>query len=179
MNSFTSWVDDIFGALTILVQLATVGLILTIVSRGKVLREYRRTVEKYALWIGFLVTFLAIVGSLLYSEIIGYTPCLLCWYQRICMYPLALIFFIAILKKDRNALPYTLALSTVGGVIALFQYCEQIFHTSLFPCEALGGETSCVNQFVFQYGYITIPMMALSVFLLMALVSIAGGIKKE
>ena len=85
------------------------------------------------------------------------------------MYPLALIFFIALIKKDRNIAVYPMALSTVGGIVALYHYYLQLGGQSPFPCSVVGYSSACSQRFVMELGYITIPMMALTAFVLIIL----------
>ncbi|MFC4425633.1 disulfide bond formation protein B [Deinococcus navajonensis] len=75
----------------------------------------------YAAWVVALV---ATLGSLYFSNILGFKPCVLCWYQRICMYPLALWLGIAALRGDLGIRRYTLPLAAVGWVTALIQNAE-------------------------------------------------------
>lgn len=118
--------------------------------------------------IAFIVTLGAVVGSEVYSEIIGFLPCIFCWYQRIFMFPLPVILAIAMYKKnDRGAADYVFGLSVIGGAIALYQYYGQMWNESALPCGALG--VSCATRPFVDYGYITIPMMALTVFALVAI----------
>ncbi|MDP2704396.1 MAG: disulfide bond formation protein B [bacterium] len=179
MNSLVPLVDTMLGALTILAQVASLGLILAIISKGKILGAYKDTIEKNILWVGFVVSLIATSGSLFFSEVAGYTPCILCWYQRILMYPQTILFLVAIIRKDRGIIPYALALSIIGGVIAIYHYYGQVAATGILPCSALGYAASCSTRFTLQYGYITIPMMAFSAFLLIALASLASRGKKD
>ncbi|MDO8523194.1 MAG: disulfide bond formation protein B [bacterium] len=119
--------------------------------------------EKRAVFFAFLVSLGAILGSLYYSDIVGFTPCSLCWYQRYIMFPMVLILGIAAWKKYyiKNII---IALSAVGGAISLYQYYGQTFNNSVLPCAA--AEASCAKLFFIEFGYITIPMMALTAFVL-------------
>jgi len=122
----------------------------------------------------FIISLIATLGSLYYSEIAGYAPCLLCWYQRIFMYPQIFILGLAIYRKDRKIIPYSLILSFVGFFIALYHYRMQISQIDSVLCNLVGYSASCSESFFMSFGYITIPFMALSAFLLMILI----GIKK-
>lgn len=105
----------------------------------------------------------AVVGSLAYSEIVGFPPCDLCWWQRIFMYPIPLVAAIAWFKKDNNAVDYMLPLSIIGGIIAFYQSLVQWgFNVAVTNCTIDGGE--CGRLYVYEFGYITIPFMALSIF---------------
>ncbi len=75
----------------------------------------RRTVEGYELWIVFLISSIATGGSLFFSDIANFIPCELCWYQRICMYPLTIVTLLAALANDRRMCRYLLPLPLVGA----------------------------------------------------------------
>jgi len=114
----------------------------------------------------FIVTLIATLGSLAFSELLHFTPCILCWYQRIFMYPQLFISLLALKRKDANILPYLVILSSIGALIAGYHYYGQVVDTSSLPCSAIGYSPSCAEKFFFEFGYITIPMMALTAFLL-------------
>lgn len=118
----------------------------------------------------FIVSIIATIGSLMYSEIAGFEPCKLCWFQRIFMYPQVLILGLAIWKRDSGAILYGLFLSIVGALIALYHYLLQLGVFESAPCSATG--VSCDKVYSFYYGYITIPMMALSAFALIIIFSL-------
>lgn len=118
--------------------------------------------ERAVLW-GFLVSLTAILGSLFYSEIVGYEPCLLCWWQRVFLYPQVLIFATALWAKDKSAFLYSVPLSIVAGVLALYHSYVYMGGESLLPCTALGG--ACSKIYVMEFGYITIPSLSLTIVL--------------
>ena len=123
--------------------------------------------------VALLLTFSlsAVLGSLAYSNIIGFPPCELCWFQRIFMYPQALIAFIALLKKDASVVVYSFALSVFGIVVAFYHSMVHWgFMGGLLGCTAIGGE--CGKVYVLEYRYITIPFMALSIFVYLIAISV-------
>ncbi len=128
-----------------------------------------------ALWLltfAWVVAIAATAGSLYYSEIRRFMPCELCWYQRIFMYPLVLILGIAVLKLDTRIRPYVLAMAGVGGLISLTHYLEQkipAFHPT--ACDAT--PIPCNIHYVEYFGFLTIPLMALIAFALIALAMLA------
>jgi disulfide bond formation protein DsbB len=83
------------------------------------------------------------------------------------MYPQVLLMGIALIRKDRWMKIYGFAFSIIGAAIALFHYTGQLGFTPL-PCSAVGVSVSCSQRFVMEFGYITIPMMAFSAFMLIA-----------
>lgn len=128
------------------------------------LNKVLKFLYKYALYIAFLQAWAALLGSLYFSEIRKDVPCLLCWYQRILMYPLAAIFPVAILRKDKNVAYYVLPLSIIGVIIAAYQYMLQMTTLSQVTpinCDALGS-CSAIQEIFF--GFITIPFMSLAAF---------------
>ncbi|HEY4528593.1 MAG TPA: disulfide bond formation protein B [Candidatus Paceibacterota bacterium] len=126
-----------------------------------------RWVGKYAVLFGFLISLAAVSGSLFYSEVVGFEPCLLCWYQRIAIYPLLVLFTVAMFnKKDRGVFKYALPLAVIAAVIALYHSYVQWGGTPLIPCDSTA---SCAKLYVYAYGYVTIPTMSLSVALAMIL----------
>jgi len=125
------------------------------------------------LLLGLIVSLVATLGSLYYSEVMGYTPCLLCWYQRIFMYPQVFLFGIALWKNDKRVVRYSIALSLIGGLIALYHYTVQIGIFTTTACSAVGYSASCSDAFFTTFGYITIPMMAFTAFVLLLILGIA------
>lgn len=160
--------NQILSLLTILSQIISIVLVITFLfpKRTKKIRQY---FKKRAIYLAFLVSLTATFGSLYYSEIARFVPCTLCWYQRIFMYPQTFLFLTSIYKKTNDIYKYSLVLSFVGGIIALYHYLSQIGVTSTSGCPVIGYSVSCSQKFVLQYGYITIPMMAFSAFLLIFL----------
>ncbi|MBI4155916.1 MAG: disulfide bond formation protein B [Candidatus Zambryskibacteria bacterium] len=120
-------------------------------------------VYKYIIQLLFLASLGAAIGSLSYSEIVGFPPCDLCWIQRIFMYPQAILAFVAMIKKDKNIVDYLLPLSILGAIVSFYQSLVNWgLEGSLVGCTSVGGE--CARVYVLEYGYITIPFMAFTVF---------------
>jgi len=117
--------------------------------------------------IGFTLALGAALSSLVYSDIIGYPPCLFCWYARIFFYPQVVIFGVALWKKDRSILNYAMALSGIGLAISTYHYIVESTGYSPLPCAA--GGVSCLTRYVYELGFITIPLMSLVGFLTLLL----------
>jgi len=129
-----------------------------------------KLLKRYGLLLGFLVALASTTGSLFYSEIAQYNPCKLCWFQRILMYPLVVILGIALEKRYRTeVIRYGMTLSIIGATLAGYHYYLQRFGGSDTPCSAVGYAEACSKIFMLDYGYITIPMMALTAFTLITL----------
>jgi hypothetical protein len=136
-----------------------------------------KAVEQYHLEIAFFVAMVAMTGSLFYSEVLNYSPCVMCWYQRILMYPQTLILLIAMLVRDHKVYRYIVALSALGFLLAIYHYYGQIAGASFLPCKV--GEVSCATKHVFHYGYISIPLMSATAFLLTGFFSYFRNLTKE
>lgn len=121
--------------------------------------------NKYALYLAFLQAWAATLGSLYFSEIKGLFPCQLCWYQRIFMYPLAVIFAVAIYRKDKQIAYYALPLSVLGATVALYHYLIQwtaLKEINPISCSVIND---CSQKQVVYLGFITIPLFSLAAFL--------------
>ena len=123
---------------------------------------------KYIPYFIFVVSLLATLISLYFSEVMKLVPCVLCWYQRICMYPLILISAVAILKKDKAIADYVLPLSVAGLFIAIYHNLlyYKILPESVAPC-AQG--ISCTTKQIEWFGFITIPLLSMLTFALITL----------
>ncbi|MBD7908972.1 disulfide oxidoreductase [Sporosarcina gallistercoris] len=117
------------------------------------------------------IAFVATLGSLYYSEVKGFTPCLYCWYQRILMYPIVLIAGIALIQKNGRIWLTTAAFSIIGACLSGYHYTIQKF--SFFQ-ERAGtcGDVPCTAQYVNYLGFITIPFMAFIAFVLILIASV-------
>lgn len=125
-------------------------------------------VKRNGVIFAFIVTLFAVLGSLSYSDILGYEPCKLCWYQRIMMYPQLILLGIALYTRDRSASFYAITLSLIGAAIALLHYVVQLGLIKV-GCSTVGYSVSCAKVFTMNLGYITIPMMAFTAFIMNAL----------
>jgi len=116
----------------------------------------------FACW---LLASMATLGSLFLSEVMGHLPCLLCWYQRICMYPLVLILPAGLFPFDRNIVRYALPLSVAGTLISIFHLllAAGYIPESIKPC--VQG-IPCSEVQVVWFGFVTIPLLSVSSFLL-------------
>ena len=120
-------------------------------------------IAPYARILGFLLALFSMAGSLFYSEVAKYPPCVLCWWQRIFMYPQVLLIAMGIIKNDKKIADYTIAMSVIGFAVSLYQYYIQMGGGQLFQCDANGG-VSCTQHFPLEFGYVTLPMMGLTAF---------------
>ncbi len=122
--------------------------------------ENNTSVLLYAAW---LIALLGTVGSLFFSEVLGYPPCVLCWYQRIALYPLVLVIGVGIAIRDRRVALYALPITLVGLVVG-------VYHNLLYYGVIPEGITPCTegvpcNAVQLEIlGFMTIPLMSLGAF---------------
>jgi disulfide bond formation protein DsbB len=156
----------VLATATLLAQALTAALIgLAVLARGrKQAPPLYSLVRENAYTLVFLSTLIATLGSLFFSEIAKFAPCVLCWYQRIFIYPQALLTYLAIMRSEAWILrPYLLALNVAGLVFSAYHNFILLFpQYHIFECTTTGGP-SCIAGYKFYYGYITIPLMALTV----------------
>lgn len=155
--------------------LAVAVLVLAVAARARpdggaagLLAELR----PLALWLAFAIALVATLGSLYYSEVQDFTPCLYCWYQRIAMYPMALILGIAAFRRDAAIKVYLIPLAAIGALVSAYHYYIERFPAAGGSCNPL---VPCNTPWFEQWGFVTLAFMALTGFLaIVALLSIAG-----
>jgi disulfide bond formation protein DsbB len=125
--------------------------------------DKQNNVQNYSLYGAWIVSVIATLGSLYFSEIKGFIPCELCWFQRIFMYPLSIILGIATFYSEKSIIKYVLPLSIIGGSISIFHYLEQKVpgFAAIKPC-AQG--VPCSAAYINWFGFITIPFLAFTAF---------------
>jgi disulfide bond formation protein DsbB len=111
------------------------------------------------------VVSVATAGSLFFSEAAGFPPCPFCWYQRVCMYPLVPLLALAAWRRDLAVAPYALALCFAGAGLSIYHYQLERFPSQESACSA---DVPCNVTWVWELGYISIPLMALTAFVLTA-----------
>lgn len=112
------------------------------------------------IFLSWLIAVVSMLGSLFFSEVMGLEPCVLCWYQRICTYPLVIILLVALFPLDIKVVKYSLPLSIIGLGFALYHYLvySGYIPESLQPC---GQGPSCADVNLELFGFITIPMLSI------------------
>jgi len=111
----------------------------------------------------FAIAAVSLVGSLYFSESAGYIPCRLCWFQRIAMYPIALVGLVALLRRDRASHWYVVPFAVIGGAISLYHYLiERGVIADSESCALFGP--SCADVWFETFGFVTLAFMALAGF---------------
>jgi disulfide bond formation protein DsbB len=154
-------VGQVIGGLLVLVGLAAAAG-----ARGP-LRAVRSALWGYELWAAFVVAAIATGGSLFFSEIAHFVPCELCWFQRICMYPLSIVTLLAAIHGDYRVARYLLPLPLVGAGISVYHLLVEngvVEQAKACLASAPGG---CATKWIDEFGWMTIPTLALTAFVLL------------
>jgi disulfide bond formation protein DsbB len=169
----TDSIDTLLAALGVLGQIAIVAILALGVAALVSPRARRALVGSWgavqvqALWAAWLVAAVATGGSMYFSEIADYIPCQLCWYQRICMYPLAITLLVGAILRDRRAVLYSMVFPVVGALVAIRHiYIENNPEAESASCR-IGAP--CSAKYIDEFGYVTIPVLALTAFVLIGL----------
>lgn len=163
VSLFFAILTVVADAIVLVAALLAIGarLSLGMAAKAEAARDW---IAPSALGFAWLVALVATLGSLYYSEFADFVPCKLCWYQRIAMYPLAVVLGIAAFKRDTAIRRYALPVAAIGAVIAAYHYqLERLPHQTSLGCTL---EEPCNVTLVWQFHFISIPFMALSGFAL-------------
>lgn len=149
-------------------------IILLIIFRYTYILPYtewvRTQLNENALVFSFLISLFATFGALTYSNLYLFAVCDFCWYQRIAIYPMILLLGMAILRNDKFIKPYIIALASIGLLVSIYHwvihmvatYGSQASADGLVPCSASEILPSCSQSEILEYGFITIPFMAIT-----------------
>lgn len=140
------------GTLT-LAALTLVSIVLYVTNH-----QYIPTISKYSSTILRVILVGSVIGSLLYELVFGYTPCLLCWYQRMTLFPLAILVFTTTITQSRLLQKQVFIFSGIGLLFALFHNVIDIFPGA--GPDVCGTGPSCLLRYVDVFGFVTIPFMS-------------------
>jgi disulfide bond formation protein DsbB len=166
-------VNATLAALGVVGQIAIVLLLLGMLAWAvspaarRALAGPREAVSGAALWLSWVVAAVATGGSLYVSEIADFVPCQLCWYQRICMYPLSVTLLVGALLRDRRAGLYSIVFPVVGALVSIRHIYIEINPDAETASCKIGAP--CSVKWIEEYGYVTIPVLALTAFTLIGL----------
>lgn len=123
------------------------------------------------LFFAWLVATIATVGSLFFSEVMMFPPCVMCWYQRICMYPLVVILLVGLFPLDTTVTRYAMPLTLIGLFFAIYHNLlyYKILPESVQPCSQ---GVSCTSDYINWFGFITIQFLSLVAFVMVLILLI-------
>ena len=113
----------------------------------------------YGLFFAWLIALFAMLSTLIASEVFKWPVCVLCWYQRICIYPLVILLGIAAFRDDKHMIPYALPFSIIGFLFAVYQYAEQMI-PGFAPIEFCAQNVPCSAIHMKLLGFITLPFLS-------------------
>jgi disulfide bond formation protein DsbB len=159
-----------------LVVTLTAAWSLGLAGRPALLRRVRRVAWGYELWLAFLVAAVATGGSLFFSEIARFAPCELCWYERACMYPLAVVVLMLALAGAHPAARYLLPLPAAGAALAVYHVLVERGVVSQSRGCLVSAPGGCATRWIDEFGYVTIPVLTLTAFtLVLSFLLLAGA----
>jgi hypothetical protein len=170
-------VETFYGLLALVAIIAVIGVVILRVaalgslSAGRGWDRLVHAVGPNAYGMAWFVAFLATAGSLYFSEVAGFEPCRLCWYQRIAMYPLVIILAIAAARRERAGAIYATAIAGIGALISGYHIVlEWVPSLDAGACSAT---TPCTLIWFRVFGFVSLPTLALAAFaLILALLAI-------
>lgn len=165
--------NTIFGALTLVCWAFLAVTAVCAVARGSVWQSWADLVRPMALKVAALVAVVAMLGSLYYSEIAKFVPCEYCWYQRIGIYPLALILTIAAFRDDRGIRVYVLPINAITALVSVYHILMERF-PSVFESQC-STTVPCSLIWFESFGFITLPTMALTTSVTIGVLLLVGG----
>lgn len=163
-----SLVVQVLAVLTLVAAGAGVGLLGALaVPRGReALRSFFTGQERHPIAWAWVVAVIAMAGSLYFSDGVGLEPCVLCWYQRIAMYPLVLVLGVGLWRGSPGVWRYALPLPLVGLPISIYHVAlQQRPSLGLVACDP---SNPCSLRYISALGFVSIPVMAGAAFLLIA-----------
>ncbi|MFZ2190339.1 MAG: disulfide oxidoreductase [Candidatus Magasanikiibacteriota bacterium] len=168
------FINPIFSVLTVLGQVFIIITVITLIFFRKKQNIFFNFINQKALLLSFIIALVTTLGSLFYSEIAKFNPCHLCWFQRIFMYPQVILLGLAYWKKDYNIIDYSLSLIGLGTIFSLYHNYIYYVGTLSATCSL---DTPCTAPYIVGFGYISIPLMALTAFLMIGLLLINKKVK--
>ncbi|MFT7557478.1 MAG: disulfide bond formation protein DsbB [Planctomycetota bacterium] len=158
-----------FTSILTIVTVATQTAIIALLIIRFVLHEehpLRAWITRNWLTVASIVALGAVASPLVYSEIFQLTPCKLCWFNRIIMFPSAYLLLLATWWKDIDIIRYLRPLMITGGALSIFHYTLQRGINTIATDCAVVGQTGggCGDVYILELGYITIPLMALTAY---------------
>jgi disulfide bond formation protein DsbB len=150
-----------FALLALLALAGSVALVVARLASGAA-RPLLDGLAPLRLPVPALVTSVAMLGSLWFSEVVGYRPCVLCWYQRIAMYSLAIVLVVASVRRDRNIVPYAMVLAGVGAAVSGYHWLLERWPS--IDTGSCSPDAPCSVPYFEVFGFVSLAFMALCAF---------------
>ena len=150
--------------LLVFVAIGLVALfwVVAFAARAGKLRQLALDLNGFAVILAWMVAATCMVGSLYFSEAANYEPCKLCWYQRVCMYSIAIVLLVALIRRTRDIAPYVITLACIGTVISIYHYLVEWYPT--LESDVCSLTVPCTTVWFRRAGFVSLPFMALTGF---------------
>jgi len=148
--------------LQVIILLIAINFIFNRSQNNKILIFFKN----YTFYLGFLAALGAVVLSLFYSDVVGYPPCELCWIQRVFLYPQLVLFGMELYKKEKSIVDFSIAFAILGSITSIYHVYVEAGGTKGLACANINPasttQVSCAVRYIYEFGYITMPIMALT-----------------
>lgn len=173
----TDTLNQLLGTGTLALQVVTLGLIVALLLRKRIpgLNDVVRQLGGIAMPLALVLTLGSAAMTLYYSDILGFEPCPLCWWQRIFLYPQVILFALTLWKRIQVRL-ISIVFSILGFIFAIYHHALQMLPAGSLPCPA--ASHSCAAITFVEYGYITYPLMAGTLFAFLIVLMIAHKVRE-
>jgi disulfide bond formation protein DsbB len=151
-----------FALLGLLALLGSIGVVVARVSGTPAGKQLLVGLSPLGLVVPTLVTSVSMLGSLYFSEVVNYRPCVLCWYQRIAMYSLAIILVVAAIRRDTSVRPYGMVLAAIGAVIAGYHWLLERWPA--IDTGSCSADAPCSVPYFEVFGFVSLAFMAFCAF---------------
>jgi disulfide bond formation protein DsbB len=147
--------NNFFTILALIALAGAIGLLAYRLVKGP---EAAELLGNNAIWLAWIVALVCTIGSLIYSEVVHFVPCRLCWFQRIAMYPLSIILLVGALRREAVVRFYALPIALIGLGISIYHNVVQFFPSlEGGSCDPLNP---CSARSIAVLGFIDLPFMA-------------------
>lgn len=166
MPAYVEIVNKILSLGTIVLQLVIAVVVINLIFFRSPSNKVLLFFKKYTFYLGFIVALGAVVLSLFYSQIVGFPPCELCWVERIFLYPQLILFGMELHKRDHSIVDFSIVFAVFGSIVSMYHVYLESGGSSSLGCAALTpvsvNQVSCAIRYIYEFGYITMPIMALT-----------------
>jgi disulfide bond formation protein DsbB len=164
MPAYVEIVNKILALGTIILQVVILLLLVNLIfirhKNNKILLFFKKNTFHF----GFIVALLSLLVSLFYSNVVGFPVCELCWLQRIFLYPQTILFGMILRKRDRSIINFSIIFAILGSLSSIYHVYIENGGTGISCAVPTSSSViSCAIRYVYEFGYITIPIMSLTV----------------
>lgn len=174
MPAYLDTVNKILSVGTIFLQIIILSIFITLIFFRNRDNPFLLFFKKYTFLFGFLGALGAFALSIFYSDFVGFPACELCWIQRIFLYPQLILFGMELYKRDRSIVDFSIVFAILGSITSIYHIYVEAGGTKGLACaDPSNGGISCAVRYIYEFGYVTMPIMCLtiSLFIIILLVN--------